>query len=92
MKPLVATAAAEAEPGPRCATRARVRSARRRNTGRRSTITARRPRRHTPSRAQRWEEMPQHISDDILHTYATVGTYDTIADRLLSASAVVTDW
>jgi probable F420-dependent oxidoreductase len=35
------------------------------------------------SRAQRWEEMPQHISDDILHTFVTVGTYDTIASRLL---------
>ncbi|MBM3650840.1 MAG: TIGR03617 family F420-dependent LLM class oxidoreductase [Alphaproteobacteria bacterium] len=34
------------------------------------------------SRAQRWEEMPQHISDEVLHTYVTMGTYDTIADRL----------
>ena len=29
------------------------------------------------SRAQRWEEMPQHITDEVLHTYVTVGTYDT---------------
>jgi hypothetical protein len=35
------------------------------------------------SRAQRWEEMPQHISDDVLETFATIGTYDTIARRLL---------
>jgi probable F420-dependent oxidoreductase len=34
------------------------------------------------SRAQRWEEMPQHISDDILETFVTVGTYDTIARKL----------
>jgi alkanesulfonate monooxygenase SsuD/methylene tetrahydromethanopterin reductase-like flavin-dependent oxidoreductase (luciferase family) len=34
------------------------------------------------SRAQRWEEMPQHITDDILETFVTVGTYDTIAGKL----------
>jgi probable F420-dependent oxidoreductase len=34
------------------------------------------------ARAQRWEEMPAFISDDILHTYATVGTWDEIADKL----------
>jgi probable F420-dependent oxidoreductase len=34
------------------------------------------------SRAQRWEEMPQHISDEVLHTYAVIGTYDEIADKL----------
>jgi probable F420-dependent oxidoreductase len=34
------------------------------------------------ARAQRWEEMPQFIDDDALHTYATVGTWDDIADRL----------
>ena len=31
------------------------------------------------SRAQRWEEMPRFITDDILHTFVTVGTYDQIA-------------
>ena len=31
---------------------------------------------------QRWEEMPAFISDEVLHTYATVGTYDEIADKL----------
>ncbi len=34
------------------------------------------------SRAQRWEEMPGLISDEVLHTYATIGTYDDIADLL----------
>jgi len=34
------------------------------------------------SRAQRWEEMPQHITDEILHLFVTIGTYDTIAARL----------
>ncbi|MEI7873637.1 MAG: TIGR03617 family F420-dependent LLM class oxidoreductase [Alphaproteobacteria bacterium] len=34
------------------------------------------------SRAQRWEEMPQHISDDVLEAFATIGTYDTIARKL----------
>src|SRR5262249_46215315 len=34
------------------------------------------------SRAQRWEEMPQQITDEVLHTYVTVGTYDEIADKL----------
>lgn len=35
------------------------------------------------SKAQRWEDMPAKISDDILHTYATVGTYDQIGERLV---------
>lgn len=34
------------------------------------------------SRAQRWEEMPERVSDDVLHTYVAVGTYDEIAARL----------
>jgi probable F420-dependent oxidoreductase len=34
------------------------------------------------SRAQRWEEMPQHIDDDVLHTFVTIGTYDQIARKL----------
>jgi probable F420-dependent oxidoreductase len=34
------------------------------------------------SRQQRWEEMPERINDDVLHTYATVGLWDEIADRL----------
>lgn len=35
------------------------------------------------SRAQRWEEMPQHIDDDVLHTFVTIGTYDQIAEKLI---------
>jgi probable F420-dependent oxidoreductase len=35
------------------------------------------------SKAGRWEEMPERISDDILHTYVTVGTYDEIGDKLV---------
>ncbi len=35
------------------------------------------------SRAQRWEEMPPHISDEVLETFVTIGTYDTIADKLV---------
>ena len=34
------------------------------------------------SKAQRWEEMPERITDDILHTYVTVGTYDEIGRKL----------
>lgn len=34
------------------------------------------------SKAQRWEDMPERISDEVLHTYVTVGTYDVIAQRL----------
>ena len=35
------------------------------------------------SREQRWEEMPAYISDEVLHLYATVGTFDQIGDRLI---------
>jgi probable F420-dependent oxidoreductase len=35
------------------------------------------------SKAQRWEEMPPRISDDVLHTYAVVGTYDEIGTKLI---------
>ena len=34
------------------------------------------------SKAQRWEEMPQFIDDEILNRYATVGMYDQIAEKL----------
>ena len=43
------------------------------------------------SRAQRWEEMPRYVTDEILHTFVTVGTYDQIAAKLLDRySGVVT--
>ena len=35
------------------------------------------------SRAQRWEELPALIPDDVLHQFVTVGTYDNVADKLL---------
>jgi probable F420-dependent oxidoreductase len=35
------------------------------------------------SKAQRWEEMPARITDEVLHTYATVGTYDEIGRKLV---------
>ena len=34
------------------------------------------------SRAQRWEEMPDRITDEVLNLYAVVGTYDEIVGRL----------
>src|SRR5579872_135592 len=34
------------------------------------------------SRAQRWEEMPQFISDEMLGHYAVIGTHDEIAGKL----------
>jgi probable F420-dependent oxidoreductase len=44
------------------------------------------------SRAQRWEEMPQHIDDDVLNTFVTIGTYDTIAQKLLDRfGGLITD-
>src|SRR5437868_3983745 len=87
MKPLVATAATEAELVPK------VRDVRARIAFYASTPQYRAAFHHHGlgdladrlkllSRAQRWEEMPQHITDDILETYVTVGTYDTIAGKL----------
>jgi probable F420-dependent oxidoreductase len=44
------------------------------------------------SKAQRWEEMPGRIDDEILHTYATVGTYDEIGRKLVDRyGGLVTD-
>src|SRR5437588_8402976 len=34
------------------------------------------------SRAQRWEEMPALVSDEMLGTYAVIGTHDQIAGKL----------
>src|SRR5579884_3832117 len=41
------------------------------------------------SRAQRWDEMPAFIGDDMLETYATVGIYDEIAAKLTARYAGV---
>lgn len=35
------------------------------------------------SREQRWEEMPAHISDEVLNFYASVGTFDEIGEHLI---------
>lgn len=87
MKPLVATAATEAELVPK------VRDVRARISFYASTPQYRAAFAHHGlgdladelkllSRAQRWEEMPQKINDEVLHTYVTVGTYDQIAEKL----------
>jgi probable F420-dependent oxidoreductase len=34
------------------------------------------------AREQRWEEMPRYISDEVLNTYATVGTFDEIGEKI----------
>jgi probable F420-dependent oxidoreductase len=44
------------------------------------------------SRAQRWEEMPSRISDEVLHTYAVVGTDHEIGRKLVARyRGLVTD-
>ena len=89
MKPLVATAANEAELAPK------IRDVRARIAFYASTPQYRAAFDHLGlgdladrlkllSRAQRWEELPQHINDDILETFVTIGTYDTIARKLLA--------
>jgi probable F420-dependent oxidoreductase len=87
MKPLVATAATEAELVPK------IRDTRVRIAFYASTPQYRAAFEHVGladladrlkllSRAQRWEEMPQHISDDVLHRFVTIGTHDQIARML----------
>jgi probable F420-dependent oxidoreductase len=34
------------------------------------------------ARAQEWEKMPEHISDEVLNLYAVIGTHDEIAGKL----------
>lgn len=43
------------------------------------------------AREQRWEEMPDYISDDVMHTFAVVGTYDEIADKIVDRFSGVLD-
>lgn len=87
MKPLVAVAASEAELIPK------IRDVRARIAFYASTPQYRAAFEHLGlgeladrlkllSRAQRWEELPQHITDEILETFVTIGTYDTIARKL----------
>jgi len=88
MKPLVASAATEEELAPK------VRDVRARISFYASTPQYRAAFAHHGlgdladklkllSRAQRWEEMPQHIDDDVLHSFVTIGTYDQIAAKLI---------
>ena len=35
------------------------------------------------SKAQRWEDIPDLVTDDLHHTYVTVGTWDQIGDLLV---------
>ena len=35
------------------------------------------------SKAQKWEELPKFISDEILHQFVVIGTYDEIGRKLL---------
>lgn len=41
------------------------------------------------SKAQRWEEMPGLIDDEVLHRYVTVGTFDEIGRKLIERYAGV---
>lgn len=44
------------------------------------------------SKAQRWEELPAYISDEVLDQFAVIGTYDEIGPRLVERfGKVVTD-
>ncbi|MFL0278129.1 TIGR03617 family F420-dependent LLM class oxidoreductase [Mycobacterium sp. SMC-19] len=44
------------------------------------------------SKAQRWEELPELIDDEVLDMFVVVGTYDNIGQRILDRySAIVTD-
>ena len=88
MKPLVASAPTEAELAPK------VRDARARIAFYASTpaylpafahlgLDALATEAKALSRAQRWEELPALISDDILDQFAVIGTYENIAERLI---------
>lgn len=89
MKPLLATAATEEELAPK------VRDARARIAFYASTPSYRAAFDHVGlgdladrakllSRAQEWEKLPPMISDEVLDTFATIGLYDEIGDKLLA--------
>ena len=87
MKPLVATAATEAELVPKIRdTRARIAfyasTPQYRAAFEHLGLSDLADRAKLLSRAQRWEELPQLIDDDTLETFVTIGTYDTIAKKL----------
>ena len=88
MKPLVATAPGRGRDwSPRCATPAPASRSTPRPPGYRAAfdhlgLGELADEAKVLSKAQRWEELPPLIDDDVLHTFVTVGTYDEIADRL----------
>jgi probable F420-dependent oxidoreductase len=43
------------------------------------------------AREQRWEEMPGYIDDEVMNTFAVVGTYDEIADKVVERYSGVLD-
>lgn len=43
------------------------------------------------SRAQAWEKLPELVTDEMLHTVATIGTYDEIAEKLADRYATRVD-
>ena len=43
------------------------------------------------AREQRWEEMPGQISDEVMHTFAVVGTHEEIADKIVGRYGGVLD-
>ena len=43
------------------------------------------------SREQRWEEIPGLVHEEMLHTIATVGTYDEIGQKLVDKYGDVID-
>ena len=44
------------------------------------------------SKAQKWEELPEFITDDILHQFAVIGTHEEIGTKLIERfGALVTD-
>ncbi len=97
MKPLVATAATEAELQPK------IRDARARIAFYASTPTYFAAFAHLGlhdlaneckllSRSKQWEELPKRISDDVLQQFAVIDTYERIGDRLCEQfGSVVTD-
>jgi probable F420-dependent oxidoreductase len=97
MKPLVATAATEAELQPK------IRDARARIAFYASTPTYFAAFDHLGlgdlaneckllSRTKQWEELPKRISDEVLRQFAVIDTYDHIGDRLCERfGPVVTD-
>ena len=43
------------------------------------------------AREQRWEDMPGQITDEVMHTFAVVGTHDEIAEKIVERYGGVLD-